>query len=285
VDLIESKSKIEHNLVKSDLNSKEQQNFASCLRISSEEVLALLERNENAKGTYVYLTLLNLIISGFIKKSTTIEERLYHIWTVVFICRLWYSWIRYIEIRNGKNNTYNSNNNNSKSSKKIQQRTFMTKPAFWCIEINAHILIYIILLVIKKKLSIDALNTFGFNSQICENTFRIARSLTGSLSSITNFSVKSFMKRCEKISVINTIKSRGNQMGDYTFQFPQHQKNHKEKYDYSINNIKELNLTEYDIEKIIYRCNEKKMQLFHWSGIDVNELLVHFYRYDKWRDT
>ncbi|CAM4989175.1 unnamed protein product, partial [Rotaria socialis] len=79
VELIKTKSKIEHNLMKSDLNPKDRQNFASCLRISSELVLDLINRNENAKGTYVYLTLLNLIISGFINKLTSIEDRLYHI--------------------------------------------------------------------------------------------------------------------------------------------------------------------------------------------------------------
>jgi hypothetical protein len=31
-------------------------------------------------------------------------------------------------------------------------------------------------------------------------------------------------------------------------------------------------------------CSEKKMQLYHWSSIDVNELPMHLYRYDKWRD-
>ncbi|CAM2729854.1 unnamed protein product, partial [Rotaria socialis] len=49
VELIKTKSKIEHNLMKSDLNPKDRQNFASCLRISSELVLDLINRNENAK--------------------------------------------------------------------------------------------------------------------------------------------------------------------------------------------------------------------------------------------
>ncbi|CAM4849470.1 unnamed protein product [Rotaria magnacalcarata] len=131
VELIEAKSKIEHNLIKSDLNPKDRQNFASCLRISSELVLDLLNRNENAKGTYVYLTLLNLIISGFINKLSTIEDRLYHIWTVVFVCRLWFSWIRYFHVTNSNKNTIsNNNNNNSQTPKKNKQRNFITKPAF-----------------------------------------------------------------------------------------------------------------------------------------------------------
>jgi hypothetical protein len=132
IDLIVSKSKIEHNLTKSDVNPKDRQNFSSCLRISSELVLNLLKENDNAKGTYVYLTLLNLLISGFINKSTTIEERLYHIWTVVFICRLWFSWVQFLDINKIKKTDYsnNNNNNNSQSKKKLKQRTFITKPTF-----------------------------------------------------------------------------------------------------------------------------------------------------------
>ncbi|CAF2709092.1 unnamed protein product [Rotaria sp. Silwood2] len=242
-DLIEYESKIEHNLIKCDVDPKDRQNFASCLRISSKDVLNLLEKNEKATGTYVYLSLLRSIIAGFIERSTTIEERLFHIWTVVFTCRFWFSWIQYLELEN--------DNNNSETLSDLKKNTFITKPTFWCIEINAHTLLFIILLVVKNKLPVDALNTFAFNSQICENTFRIARSLSGSFSSNTNFSVKSFLKRCEKISIINSIKNRGGQVGDYQFYFPQHHKNHKETYNYSIDHINELNLTEIDIEIII----------------------------------
>jgi hypothetical protein len=251
INLVETRSKIEHNLIKSDVNPKDRQNFSSCLRISSEAVLNLLNEDSDSKGTYVYLKLLNLIVSGFIDKSASIEERLYDIWTVVFICRLWFSWVQYLDINNIKQKNNNNNNNNFQSKKKLKQRTFITKPTFWCIEINAHTLIYIILLVIKKELPIEALNTFGFNSQICESTFRTARSLSGSFSSITNFSVKSFLKRCEKISVINSIKGRSNHMGVHNFKFPEHHKNKNNLYNYSINNNRQLNITEHDIEKII----------------------------------
>ncbi|CAF1583154.1 unnamed protein product, partial [Adineta steineri] len=110
--------------------------------------------------------------------------------------------------------------------------------------------------LINNKLPIDALNTFTFNSQICENTFRIARSLSGTFSSNTNFSVKSFLKRCEKISIINSIKNRGGQIGDYQFYFPQHHKNHKDTINYSIGHVNELNLTENDIEIIIKNAFE-----------------------------
>ena len=69
IRLIVSKSKIEHNLINPDVNPKDRQNFSSCFRISSELVLNLLNKNDNAKGTYVYLILLNFLIYGFINKS------------------------------------------------------------------------------------------------------------------------------------------------------------------------------------------------------------------------
>ena len=78
--------------------------------------------------------------------------------------------------------------------------------------------------------------------------------MAGPFSSITNFSVKSFMKRCEKISVVNSVKDRDSSMGDHCFQFPQHHKNNKDAYNYSIGSIKSLKLTEYDIEKNYISC-------------------------------
>ena len=184
IHLIESHSKIEHNLIKCDINKKDRQNFPSYRKISSENVLNLLN-NENFKETYVYLSLLRSIIIGFIEKSSTIEKRLYHVWTVVFTCRLWWSWIHYWAIKNSRND------NNSELVKQAKSNNFITKPTFWCIEINAYILLYIILSVIKNILPVDALNTFLFNSQTCENTFRIARALSGPYSSITTYTVKS----------------------------------------------------------------------------------------------
>ncbi|CAF3896861.1 unnamed protein product [Rotaria sordida] len=88
MNLIQLKNKLEHNLIKCDVSLKDRQNFASCRRISSETVLKLLNNNENYKRTYVYLSLLHLIITGLIDKSTKIEERLYNIWIVVFTCRV-----------------------------------------------------------------------------------------------------------------------------------------------------------------------------------------------------
>ncbi|CAF1676799.1 unnamed protein product, partial [Adineta ricciae] len=264
-DLINLKNKLDHNLLRSDINPKDRQNFASCVKISSDIVLKLLHDIDEYRGTYVYLSLLRLIISSLIEKSTPIEKRLYQIWTVVFTCRLWRAWIKYLKSPN--ENTSDS----SLSSKQSKRNSFITSQTYWCIEINAHTLLYMILLIINNKLPIDAINTYMFNSQTCENTFRIARSLSGAYSSIINFSVKSFLKKSEKISIVNSIKGGGIHAGAYQFRFPQHHKSHKETYNYTIDPIKNLTLTESDVEQIIERAFESAKEFI--SFVKMNDFL------------
>ncbi|CAF4551437.1 unnamed protein product, partial [Rotaria socialis] len=271
INLIESKNKIEHNLIKSDICPKDRQNYASCRRISSELILQLLNKMEDCKGTYIYLSLLRSIITGLIEKSTTIQERLYHVWSVVFTCRFWWTWLQYSKLK------LNYDDNDHEKIDNIKANSFITKPTFWCIEINAHTLLYIVLLVIKRKLPIDALNSYLFSSQTCENTFRIARALSGPYSSITNFTVKSFTKKCEKISIINSIKSCGGRIGEYHFKFPQHHKLEKEAHNYSINPIQKLNLTESDIEKIIESAFESAKQ--NIEVVNMTQLLKNEHKY------
>jgi hypothetical protein len=134
---------------------------------------------------------------------------------------------------------------------KIKEKSFITRPAFWCIEINAHTLLYIVLLVIDGELPIEALNTYLFTSQPCENMFCIARSLSGPYSSVKNFSVKSFLQRCEKISIINSLKTHEGHDEKYHLHFPQHDKSEKNAHDYATRIAGQLSLTYDDLERII----------------------------------
>ena len=91
VDLIDNQSKIDHNLVRSDVIPRDRQNFSSCLKISSDDVLKLLEGGDTV-ATYVYLYLLKLLILTYVSKSTPTCDRLFYGWTVTFICRMWW-WV------------------------------------------------------------------------------------------------------------------------------------------------------------------------------------------------
>ncbi len=87
--IIANYSKIDHNLVKSDVIPHDRQNFSSCLKITSDDVLNLL-KEINAKGTYIYLYLLKLVIITYIKADTDILVRLYYGWIVTFSYRMWW---------------------------------------------------------------------------------------------------------------------------------------------------------------------------------------------------
>jgi hypothetical protein len=88
-NLIENNSKIDHNLVKSDVFPNDKQNYSSCLKITSDDVLDLLNV-KNTMATYVYLHLMQLTILTYISKSTTIHDRLLHGWTVALTYRMWW---------------------------------------------------------------------------------------------------------------------------------------------------------------------------------------------------
>ena len=94
VNIVETNiSKIDHLLVLSDLYPSDRQNYRSCEKISSDEVLAILESHDDSYATFLYIKLLRYIIDAFMNKKTSIKNRLYFAWTVVFVCRLWKVWL------------------------------------------------------------------------------------------------------------------------------------------------------------------------------------------------
>lgn len=77
IDIIEDSaySKLDHGLTRSDLNPKDRQNFNSCIKICTDDVLSILAAGADTYGTFVYLHLLKQIISTYVEKTTKIEER------------------------------------------------------------------------------------------------------------------------------------------------------------------------------------------------------------------
>ncbi|CAF3639262.1 unnamed protein product [Rotaria sordida] len=79
--------------------------------------------------------------------------------------------------------------------------------------------------------------------------------------------------RCEKIQIIDAIKNREGQINDYNFKFLQHHKNDEEIHNYSTNPIKQLNLTESDIEKIIENAFESAKK--YVTMVNMSKLLIN----------
>ena len=59
------------------------QNYASCIKLASDEVINLLGDIAGASGTVIYLEFLIWIVNGYINKSTSVSERrfVYYFWT------------------------------------------------------------------------------------------------------------------------------------------------------------------------------------------------------------
>ncbi|CAF1972675.1 unnamed protein product, partial [Rotaria magnacalcarata] len=80
------------------------------------------------------------------------------------------------------------------------------RPAYLSVELNAHKLLYLILLVQQKQLPPQSLYIHTFRSQACESIFRNMRALRGVYSTIVNFTVHDFLRRAQRLSLLNDIK-------------------------------------------------------------------------------
>jgi hypothetical protein len=158
---------------------------------------------------------------AYIEKSTDIIDRLYYAWCAVFIIRIWSASLEKADPHDVEQTV--SNLLPSKSMKSFSKRNlFITVQTLFSLEINAHSLTYLLLLVAEKKVTNEALQVI-FNSQICESYFRAARSMSGAFSSVVNFSVNEFLHRASKLSVLQDIKC-ASELNLNNLIFPKHHK-------------------------------------------------------------
>ncbi|CAF4965249.1 unnamed protein product [Rotaria sp. Silwood1] len=246
IELLDTKSKFVHGLVKTDIEPKDRQNFTSCLKLSSDDVLSALEDINNSRATRVYLQLLRSVVIAYIEHDTSIVDRIYHGWFAVFLCRIWQIWLQLIDEKYIVG--YSVDN---------KKDLFITSPAHFSIELNAHSLLAAFLLVSQQKLPDSALSISNYSSQPCEATFRLTRSISGVFSSVVNFTTDQFLKRAGKLSVLTDIENK-NESGllECPLQFPKHHKRGR-KASAKKNSApsKAVNLPSYDtIENTIHKA-------------------------------
>jgi hypothetical protein len=237
-------SKMDHGLVATDLNPKDRMNYRSCLKITSEDVLKILRNNSNTQATYMYLQLLRYIMLAYVEKTTCIAVRLYYSWLIVFTCRLWLLWI--------KHKTFIDNATQDK------KQYFITMPTYWSVELNAHTILYLILLVQQQQFPVEILNIYLFNSQSCESTFRNARALSSIFSSRINFTIDDFLQRAEKLTTLQLIKCEEQSSNKPNhLLFPVHHK-HKQGDFSPLQTM--ININELNIEEIIFKAYKKAQE-------------------------
>ncbi|CAF1277306.1 unnamed protein product [Rotaria magnacalcarata] len=172
---------------------------------------------------------------------------------------MWWTWIQHKQFT-------------STTTKKHTKATFfITKTAYLSVELNAHNLLYILLLVKQKQLPKEALHVYLFNSQLCESMFCNARSLSGTYSTIINFTVADFLNRSQNISILNRIKC------DHLFQqddnehlsFPIHHKHKRDNHLVSLQNLDDID--QLDVEDIISNAYSEALELI--ERLEISRLL------------
>ena len=229
--MIDTQSKFKHKLVKSDICPRDRQNFRSCEKLCAAR--DCLRDVNDSHGTFVFVTIIRCIIVAFVDRSTTVPERIYHAWLSVFLCRLWRTWLDIIpkhepDRRVSQSSSLSDNAKRKLTRKASKQIFYITSPTYVCIELNAHHLTYLTVLVEDGRMPPDALKIYLFNSQSCESFFRLSRAISGAFSVSVNFSVQQFLHRQEKITMLHSIKNQTNSsMTSTRFRFPQHHKSQK----------------------------------------------------------
>ncbi|CAF4531642.1 unnamed protein product, partial [Rotaria socialis] len=263
MELIEKKSKLAHGLVKTDIEPKDRQNFSSCIKLSSDDVFTTLEDIENSQATRIYLHLLRCIVLAYVEHDTSIINRIYYSWYAVFLCRIWKSWLDIID----EKDILGYNVENKKDS-------FITSPAHFSIELNAHSLLAICLLVHRHHMPNSALLISNYNSQPCEATFRLTRSMLGAFSSVLNFTTNQFLKRADKISILTKLENKSeSDQSDCSLTFLKHHKRRRKAI--SLNNLTssiDINLLTYNqIKTTIHQAFDDAYKTL--SKVDINAAL------------
>ena len=210
-------------------------------------MVSALEDVDHAQGMRIYLCLLRSIIVAYVERDTSILERVYHSWFAVFLCRIWHTWLLTADRRDVSEYFL----------EKDRKNLFITSPACFSIELNAHSLLSICLLVCQRDLPDSALTISHFHSQSCESTFRLARSMSGVFSSVVNFTTEQFLKRGAKLCVLADLESRSQsgQLG-CSLQFPKHHKRQRKSNTSTAAVSRSLSndLTQENIKKAIDRA-------------------------------
>ncbi|CAM4866515.1 unnamed protein product [Rotaria socialis] len=107
-----------------------------------------------------------------------------------------------------------------------------------------------VLLVKQKQLPPHVLHVHTFSSQACESIFRNTRALSGIYTTIVNFTVHDFLRRAQRLFLLNDIKFK--QLNDdpvNNFVFPVHHKHRKDRQ--SSFTQSQSDIDQIDIEQII----------------------------------
>ena len=153
---------------------------------------------------------------------------------------------------------------------KNKSKYFITRPAYLSVELNANDLLYLILLVQQKQLLPQVLHVHTFSSQACESIFRNTRALSGVYSTVVNFTVHDFLRRAQRLSLLNDIKRK--QLSDQSankLAFPVYFKHRHDLQ--SLVTPSQAEIDQVDPEQIIIEAYDKVVDIL--SGLQILNVL------------
>ena len=184
-------SKDVHGLRERDIDHKDKQNFDAVLHII--RALPCLDQLPDAAATKQFILLMQFVTDSYLDKKLDPLKRIEKIWYVTFFLRYWRKWIL-------EHPTY------------ALKQNFITDNAYICIELNAHAIITLVILL-RDHYSEDKDFTWLLGSQTCEKTFRLARSMTSTFSTIINFSMLGLMRRLHRLQLQSQLQAESSTSG------------------------------------------------------------------------
>lgn len=182
--LIQEVPKMIHGLVYTDVAPDDRQNFKALQKCMDIRVRnALHDFIPDSEATAFFLSLCSDIISSLMDNDMTPHERIEKLFHAVYFLRGWKKWI---------------------SSSQYNMHNFITDNAYVCIEVNASNILSLIR-KFRNEEKPELFLTTLFDSQACERTFRLLRSMgTVNFTKIT-FTIFELMHMVRKVEVQNEI--------------------------------------------------------------------------------
>ena len=181
-----------HGLRERDIDHKDKHNYDAVLHIIQS--LPCLDKLPDAVATKQFIILIQCIIDSYLDKALDPLQRIKKNWYVIFFLRYWREWIL-------EHPTYTLTNN------------FITQNAYICIELNGHAAIILLLLLRDVYSKDEAFLTWLLGSQSCEKTFRLARSMTPTFSTVINFSMLGLMRRLHRLQLQSQLHAESSASG------------------------------------------------------------------------
>ncbi|CAF1358814.1 unnamed protein product [Rotaria sp. Silwood1] len=127
-----------------------------------------------------------------------------------------------------------------------------------------------LLLVKQKQLPPHVLCIHAFSSQACESIFRNTRALSGIYSTIVNFTVYDFLRRAQRLSLLNDIKCKqSNDESVNNLAFPVHHKHQNDRQSSCTESQNEID--QIDIEQIITKAYHEAIDML--DGLEILNVL------------